>query len=377
MAHFLQFLLLATLPTTRSGAAILRVLFAVAAWGLGHATRDLVLIRALLDAGHEVTILSTERAIQLLRGELADRCSYVDVPDIPKPLSRRAFWFYVRMSLSLPLVFWTFRHEHQVVRRLVASHRFDRIVSDTRYGVYHRDVPSFHIVHSLRQIVPGRNRWLETMVERSQKRLLAGGHKLLIPDQKENGLAGELCHNLACFDEGGLEYIGILSSVRKRQLEPDIDYFISVSGAEPQRSIFEEMVLHQVHDLPGRVVVALGRPDLPLSITDDGRVAVHSFMTRLQQEEMMNRARMVVSRSGYTTLMELAELGKKALLVPTVGQSEQEYLGEYHEKLGTMHTVTQPQLSLRRDVEAAASYTGIPLTHSTAETAQRFLALLE
>ncbi|HEX2922427.1 MAG TPA: glycosyltransferase [Chloroflexota bacterium] len=355
----------------------LRVLFAVAAWGLGHATRDLVLIRALLDAGHEVTILSTERALQLLRGELGNRCGYIDVPDIPKPLSRRAFWFYVRMSLSLPLVFWTFRHEHQVVHRLVNRHRFDRIVSDTRYGVYHREIPSFHIVHSLRQIVPGRNRWLELMVERSQQQLLSGGHKLLIPDQKENGLAGELCHNLAAFQESRLEYIGILSSVRKRRLEPDIDYFISVSGAEPQRSIFEEMVLQQIHDLPGRVVVALGRPDLPLSVTDDGRISVHSFMTRLQQEEMMNRARLVVSRSGYTTLMELAELGKRALLVPTVGQSEQEYLGAYHERLGTMHMVTQPQLSLRRDAEAAAGYSGIPLSHSTTETTRRFLALLE
>lgn len=355
----------------------MKVLFAVAAWGLGHATRDLVLVRTLLDAGHEVTILSSERALQLLQGELGDRCSYVDVPDIPKPLSRRAFWFYVRMSLSLPVVFWTFWQEHQVARELVRADRFDRIVSDTRYGVFHRDIPSFHLVHSLRQIVPGRNPFLEAMVERSQQRLLSGGRKLLIPDQRENGLAGDLCHDLACFRHDRLEYIGILSSVRKRPLEMDIDYFISVSGAEPQRSIFEGMVLKQAHDLPGRVVVALGRPDLPLAVSDDGRVAVQSFMTRQQQEEMMNRARLVVSRSGYTTLMELAELGKKALLIPTVGQSEQEYLGAYHEQMGTMHTVVQPRLSLRRDAEAAAAYSGISLKHSTAETAQRFLAILE
>ncbi len=351
----------------------MKVLFAVAAWGLGHATRDLVLIRELLSGGNEVTILSTGRAIRLLRGELGDACDYVDAPDIPSPLSRRAFWFYVKMSVSLPLVFWTFWNEHRVVRQLWNARRFDRIVSDTRYGVFLREIPSYFVVHSLRQIIPGRPKYLEMGVERVQQRLLGGARKVLVPDQRENGLAGDLCHNLDCFGRNEMEYIGILSSVRRRPVEQDIDYFITVSGAEPQRSIFEQIVLEQAHDLQGRVVVTLGRPDLPRTITDDGRVAIHSFMDRHQQEEMMNRARLVVTRSGYTTLMELAELGKNALLIPTVGQSEQEYLGEYHERLGTMHTVHQSKLVLSRDVAAAESYRGIPLSHPTEETKRRFL----
>ncbi len=354
----------------------MRVLFAVASWGLGHATRDLVLIRALLGAGHQVTVLSTRRAMRLLRGELRDRCSYLDVPDIPSPLSRRPLWFYVKMSLALPLVFWIFWHEHRVTRRLWRTHRFDRIVSDSRYGVFLREIPSYFVVHSLRQIIPGRPRRLETAVELVQQRLLGGATKVLVPDQLENGLAGDLCHNLACFRRNQIEYIGILSSVRRRPVEPDTDYFITVSGAEPQRTIFEEIVLRQAPDLPGRVVIALGKPDVPLSVSDDGRLAVHSFMDRRQQEEMLNRARLVVSRSGYTTLMELAELGKNALLVPTLGQSEQEYLGAYHESLGTMHTVVQSRLVLSRDVEAAEGYRGISVEHPTEETARKFLQLI-
>jgi len=357
----------------RSG---LRVLFGVAAWGLGHATRDLVLIRSLLAAGHEVTIISTERAMQLLQDELGSSCTFVDVPDIPKPLSRRAVWFYVKMSLGLPLVFWTFWNEHRAVRQLCQAQRFDRIISDTRYGVFMREIPSYFLVHSLRQIIPGRPYLLEREVERSQRRLLSGGRKILIPDRRENGLAGDLCHNLACDWQGRVEYIGILSSVRRRPMKPDVDYFISVSGAEPQRTIFEEIVLKQAHDLKGRVVITLGKPDVPPTVTDDGRVAVYSYMDRKQQEEMMNRARLVISRSGYTTLMELAELGKRALFVPTVGQSEQEYLGAYHEKLGTMHTVTQPNLVLARDAVEAETYRGMPPLPPTAESVRRFLALI-
>lgn len=361
----------------RRNGSHLKILFAVAAWGLGHATRDLALIRELLASGHEVTILSTERALQLLRSELGNRCSYLDLPDIPKPLSRQALLFYVKMSLSMPLVFRTFWREHQYVRQISRSCRFDRIVSDTRYGVFLREIPSYYIVHSLRQIVPGRPRHLERMVELVQRGLLAGARKILIPDQRENGLAGDLCHDLTCFDGTDLEYMGILSSVKRRPMRPDIDFFVTVSGAEPQRSIFEKMVLEQAYDLEGRVVIALGKPDVPLSVTSDGRVDVYSYMGRGQQEEMMNRARLVVSRSGYTTMMELAELGKRALLIPTVGQSEQEYLGAYHEKLGTMHTVTQPHLSLARDAAAAASYSGIPLSHRTDESTRKFLEVVE
>jgi len=352
------------------------VLFAVAAWGLGHATRDLVLIRALLNAGHSVTIISTERALQLLRSELGNQVTFIEVPDIPKPLSRRAIWFYVKMSFGLPLLFWTFWNEHHVVKQLSRTQKFDRIVSDTRYGVFLREIPSYFIVHSLRQIIPGRPSYLEMAVERAQQRLLDGARKILIPDQAENGLAGDLCHNLACHWGDKPEYIGILSSVRHKQVEPDIDYFISVSGAEPQRSIFEEMVLNQAHDLKGRVVVALGKPEIPFQVWDDGRVTVYTYLSRVQQEDMMNRARMVVSRSGYTTLMELAELGKRALFVPTVGQSEQEYLGAYHEKLGNVHTVTQSRLALAHDVSAAESYRGLPLSYSTNESVRRFLAMV-
>ncbi|MCL4464671.1 MAG: hypothetical protein M1389_01320 [Chloroflexi bacterium] len=355
----------------------MKILFAVAAWGLGHATRDLVLIKALLAAGHEVTVMSTHRALRLLRRELGDRCAFVDVPDIPIPLSRWPLWFYVRMSVALPLVFWTFWSEHRITTRLARAYRFDRIVSDTRYGVFMREIPSYFIVHSLRQIIPGRPRLLERAVERVQLWLLGGARKVLVPDQRENGLAGDLCHNLDCFRQDQYEYIGILSSVRKQPVETNVDYFVTVSGAEPQRSIFEELVLEQVRELEGKVVVALGKPDVPLAVSNGGNVAIHSFMDRAEQEEMLNRARMVVTRSGYTTLMELAELGKNALLVPTAGQSEQEYLGVYHESLGTMHTVVQSHLNLPKDVAVAEKYRGLSLAHPTRETTRRFLQILE
>jgi hypothetical protein len=356
-----------------------RVLFAVHDWGLGHATRDLPLIRALAGGGHEVTLISAGRALQLLRQEMGASCDYIERRDIPKPLSRQPFWFYLRMSLAMPWVLRLWRRDHRYAARLCRERGFQCIISDTRYGICLPDVPSYYVVHSLRQIIPGRPRRLEKLVECAQIHLLRGARKILVPDYAAGGLAGELCHDVACHWGNGnswLDYIGILSSVARAPVEEDIDCFISVSGAEPQRSIFEEIVLSQVHDLSGRVVVALGKADEVPQTWDYGRITVHSYLNRSQQQEMMNRARMVVTRSGYTTLMELAELGKRALLIPTVGQSEQEYLARYHQRSGHWPTVHQSQLRLARDVARAAEYPGPPRAQPTAATVARFLALV-
>jgi hypothetical protein len=352
-----------------------KILFAVQDWGLGHATRDLILIRALLDDGHEVIVLSHGAALELLRSELGERCRYETLRDIPKPLSRRGLWFQARMALSMPQILLTFRRERAFTQALWERERFDRVVSDSRFGVCLPQVPSFHLTHSLRQIIPGRLRSIETIVEFGQRRLLSDCRKVLVADEEAGGgLAGELCHGVR-LDWGAnrVAYLGILSSLSRREVERDIDYFVSISGPEPQRSIFERIALAQVAELPGRVVVALGRAGAPDTELDGGRIQVHGYLNRARQEEVMNRARLVVSRSGYTTLMELAELGQRALLVPTPGQTEQEYLARYHEERGHFHAVRQDRLRLAEDTARARGYAGLPRMTPTARSAQRFL----
>ena len=352
----------------------LKCLFAVHDWGLGHATRDLLLIRALLDRGHAVTVMSTGRALGVLRQELGSTCAFVELGDIPKPLGRTAASFYIKMSLSMPQVMLTFRRERAFTRRLCQTHGFDRVISDSRFGVVSTQVPSFYIFHSLRQILPWRPARMERWVERNQQRMLADARKVLVPDQPRDGIAGDLCHNMACDWRGRVEYLGILSSVRREPVQQDVDVFISVSGAEPQRTYLERLVLRQARSLSGRrVVIALGRPDLPYECRQEGHITVHTYLDRSRQQTMLNRARLVVTRSGYTTLMELAELGKRALLIPTVGQSEQEYLADYHHRLGHAHAVRQSRLDLARDVALAERTQGLPRAHATRESLSRFL----
>ncbi len=363
-------------PMGAAHGAPLNVLFAVHDWGLGHATRDLPLIRGLIAAGHRVSVLSCGRALHLLRAELGAECEFIALRDIPKPLSRRPAWFYVKMSLLMPLVLATFRRERAVTRRLHRERGFDRIVSDSRFGVCLPEVPSYYLFHSLRQIIPGRPYRLEKLVECGQRHLLRHARAVLVPDAEHDGLAGDLCHDVHCDWGGRVRYLGVLASVHRRACVQDIDCFISISGAEPQRTLFERIVLHGVHDLPGRVVVALGRPDRTGPAREDGRVTIHPYLDRRRQEEMFNRAKLVVCRSGYSTLMELAELHRPALFVPTPGQSEQEYLAEYHRARGHVHAVAQNRLDLARDAARAREYPGLPPVASPERSVHRFLEIV-
>ena len=361
----------ASLPATN-----LKILFAVASWGLGHATRDLPLINRLLDCGHDVTVVSSERALNLLKLELGRRCTFLEWPDIPLTLSKTAPLFYAKFTISLPLAFRAIVAERRALEALLDDRPVDRIISDSRFGIRSRRVASFQLSHGLRFIAPGRTRAAELLMEYVYHRCFGRTSSFAVPDSELDGLSGDLSHDLRFVKRDRISYIGILSGVRCRPAEPDIDCYVSISGREPQRKILEDIVLQQVYDVPGRVIVSLGKPEEAGRIWRHGRSEIHSFVNRVEQEELMNRARMIVSRSGYTTMMELAELGKNALLIPTPGQTEQEYLADYHLQKGTYYSTTQDRLDLPRDLARAAKYPGYHPPHRTETSIDRFMELV-
>lgn len=356
--------------------AHLKILFAVASWGLGHATRDLPLISRLLDYGHDVTIISSARALALLKQELGRRCTFLEWPDIPVSLAKSTPLFYAKFTLTLPLACRAIVAENLALQRLLRGRCFDRIVSDSRFGIRSPRVASYQLTHGLRFIAPGRNPFLEFGMEYVYRRCYGQVTRFIVPDFEKDGLSGDLSHNPRFVRPEHLEYVGILSGVSRQPTPQDIDCYVSISGPEPQRSVLEEIILRQVYDVPGRVVVSLGKPDEEAKTWTRGNVTVHSYVNRCQQAELMNRARLVVSRSGYTTMMELAELQKQALLIPTPGQTEQEYLAKLHLRRGTFYSVPQNRLDLPRDVEIARRYPGYIPQHATEESITRFMQIV-
>jgi UDP:flavonoid glycosyltransferase YjiC (YdhE family) len=350
-----------------------RVFFAVGHWGLGHATRDLPLIRGLLAEGCEVIVGCDGPPLEVLRRELQGVCEVLRLPGSPIPLASTPLRFYARYT-ALLLPMWRSRAtQHAEVERLVRQRQIDLVVSDNRYGCYSRQALSFLVAHGIRFIPPFGEWWLGPSLEYFNYRAFAPFTRLIVPDFAVDSLSGALSHDLRFVAPERLAYIGPLSSVCRRAVDEDLDYFITISGPEPQRGLLERRLLEQARRLPGRGVIALGRPGEG-SPGWHGNCRVYAYLDRCAQEEMMNRARVVVSRSGYSTLMELAELGKRALLIPTPGQTEQEYLGAYHQQRRAAPMVAQAALQLETDIQRVhAGFHGFQVPWGTRCSVSHFL----
>jgi len=243
-------------------------------------------------------------------------------------------------------------------------------------GVYSDRIPSYFISHQLRYSLP---RWLyplEMMTMPFNSLFHRHFSGVIVPDISPYGpgrnLSGKLCRSSIPDTVRRTYYAGILTSTRKMNIIEDLDYLAIVSGPEPQRKALEKIILRQVQSLPGEKAVLLGSPRQERTEKLDASTTVHSYVSNDEKALLMSRAGFIISRSGYTTMMELAELDKRhALLTPTPGQTEQEYLSRYYAREGWFMSRSQYRLRLEEDVQAALPFRGFPEMAKTEENVKR------
>jgi uncharacterized protein (TIGR00661 family) len=353
----------------------MKILYGLCSWGLGHATRSLPVLRRLVAEGHELVIYTTGRALALLERELGQRCKMINGIGYPVPYVSGERGLWVKFALYLPAMLRAVQHEHKQISRIVDEEGVDLLIADQKYGAFHPNRPSFFIGHQLRFLVPYRLAPFELMTEYFQYVFRKKFKKFIVPDYAENDLSGDLSHNLRLFDTDKIAYVGILSDFVPQDVEQDIDYFISISGPEPSRTTFERKVLAQARHLPGRVVAVLGSPERVEKVDHDG-IEVYGYAPPPERDILMSRAKMVICRSGYSTLMDLTELGKQALFVPTPGQTEQEYLARYLLGKKNFFYVRQRNMDLVNDVRVAESYPGLRPSTRTAESVETIMKIV-
>ncbi len=352
----------------------MKVLFGVFDWGLGHATRDSPIIEELLKRGHSVDIISTGRAMNLLKARFRKRCKYFDVSSIYVPYPKHRF-FAFSFVINTPKMLSTIKAARKISEKIISKGNYDTVISDCRYDVYDRVDNSYMINHQLRFKAPPI---AEHAIERWLKSIMSKYKYVIVPDFENNSLSGALSHNLRYLDKNKIKYIGILSHVKKKKVKEDIDYFITISGPEPQRTILEEHILPILPLLDGKIFVTLGKPEESCQVSSNRKITICGFLNSKEQEKMMNRAKFIVTRSGYTTVMEIAELNKKnVLFIPTPGQTEQEYLADLYEKKGYFHHVHQNKMNLVKDIEKAKKFTGYAPLWKTKDSIKRFIEVIE
>jgi Glycosyltransferase family 28 C-terminal domain len=343
-------------------------------WGLGHATRDIPVIRNLLDHNHEVTIAACGNARAVLEQEFP-RCRCIEFPDYPVPYSQSRF-FLPKFVAFLPLLLKAISDERKNLDLICAKDSYDLIISDNRLGVYSSEIPSVFITHQLRYNLP-LIFWPAELLADAMNGMVHGKYRhIIVPDNPpgEASLAGKLSRPGTDATKKRVFFSGILTSTRRCDGKEDLDNLVMISGPEPQRTRLEKILLPQVHSLGGSSVVLLGSPSSQAMPEQTGGCRIIPYASTRDKENLMNRARCIICRSGYTSMMEIAELGKRhALFIPTPGQPEQKYLSLYYEKQGWFHSQSQYRLDLAADIRVARQprYRGFPPIRKTEENVKR------
>lgn len=349
-----------------------RVLVSPLNWGLGHATRDIPVIRELVRRGHEVTVAATGNALLALNREFPD-LAFIEAPDYPAPYGPENH-LLLHILAGLPGLYRALAAERRCIGRITGRDRYDLVISDNRLGMFSEKVPSLFLTHQLHFHFPPAI-WPAEIGALGLNRVLHRKYaRVIVPDNPPGpaALAGKLSRPILRSSERHCYFTGILATAARLSMDEDLDYLFIISGPEPQRTIFERTVLPQLPSLPGTKVVLLGSPARKDPVRPDPATTVIGYASTEVKTALFNRARFIICRPGYTTMMELAETGKRsALFVPTPGQTEQEYLAAYYRKRGWYHAQEQDRLDLARDIPAAAGLSGFPEMPRTEQNVRR------
>ena len=329
-----------------------RILVAPLNWGLGHVARCIPLITALERRGVEVFLASDGVALHLLRAEFP----YLPAFDLP---SYRIRYGSANMVLNigrqLPRIGYAVRSEQWATERLVREHGIEGIISDNRYGCFSRQAKSVILSHQLHLRVPGRPlQWAANQVLRLA---LDRFDAVWVPDAADApSLSGALSH--PPLTDRTVRYIGPLSRLRPQQREQEYDVAVVLSGPEPQRSILEARLLEQAMLLPQKFIFVQGKTQAKAHHFVSENVEVVSYLTSGELNQVLAAADVAVCRAGYSSVMDLAAIGKKAILIPTPGQTEQEYLADYLGQKNLFLAQSQEKIDLESGLRALSRTTG-------------------
>jgi uncharacterized protein (TIGR00661 family) len=315
-------------------------------WGLGHATRDIPIIRHYIQNGDKVILAGYGASLQVLRTEFP-QLQWVNLPGFKVSYTRSSYQL-LKLLFQVPVFLWWIKREHHLLNVLVNQIKPDLIISDNRYGLWHPSTPSILITHQLQLMVPG---WLsisKPVLRKKIQKWIERFNECWVPDYKafSDSLAGELSHPPSI--PANVKYIGWLSRFINScptQHDSNYDIVAIVSGPEPQRSLFEEILLKLLKDETRKTLLIGGQPNISKTL-QLGNINRVNHLPSAEMENALKNARHIVCRAGYTGIMDLIQLKKNALLVPTPGQTEQEYLAKYLSDKKLFNSIPQKNLSL-------------------------------
>ncbi len=323
-------------------------------WGLGHASRDVELISNYIQQGYNVIIAADKAPLQFLRQHYPN-LPYVVFKGVSIRYSR-LLPFKLKMLLSLPKILYGIHKEHRQLKKIIEKYDIDIVVSDNRYGLWNKNVHSIFITHQL-WVRVSKVALIEKFANYINHRFIKQYSRCLVPDyERVSSVAGLLSHPIN--KPTNVQYIGLLSRFKdtvEYEKEAEKKYFTSenydilaiLSGPEPQRSIFEKIIIREVADTNYKTLIVQGKPE-KIQQNSRNNITFVNHVDSCNLCKLIQNIDIIICRSGYSSIMDLQVLNKKAIIIPTPGQSEQEYLSKYLSEKNLFVTCKQNQFKLQK-----------------------------
>lgn len=324
-------------------------------WGLGHATRMIPLAAELLTLNHNVIFASGKEHISLISKELPG-CRYIDFPGF-NPGYSRYLPQYISIFLKIPLLAYHIVLEHARLKKIIREHAIDIVISDNRFGLWNRSIKTVYVTHMPLIPFPKIMKFTEALGVFVHRQIIRKYDLCFIPDLPGPiNISGRLSHGISL--PGNVRYIGILSrfsslSFNKSPLGSrsfgigvDLKYnTVILSGPKPQKEILKQKLISLFKDKEPVTIMLEGKPGDPEEINKTGNIILFNHLPSGKMRDIISGSGAIISRSGYTTVMDLLSLNRSALLIPTPGQTEQEYLAEYLSEKGLFSTISQNSIN--------------------------------
>lgn len=296
-------------------------------WGLGHAARCIPIIDALQKHGFEPVLAGDGMSLNLLKQEYPSLPFY-ELPSTSVEYAKKGSLLKYKLLSQAPKLLKTIALEKAQVAEIHRKENLTGIISDNRFGLRSEEIPSVYITHQLK-VLSGATSFISTTLH---QQLISKFHQCWIPDYSTNDLAGDM--SVSSDKTGFVKYIGPLSRFKRKELEKKWDLLAVLSGPEPQRSLLEERLLEKLKLFSGKCLIIRGIIEDKQTKKRLGNMTIVNFMLQKELRDSIESSKLIVSRSGYSNIMDLNALEAKTFFIPTPGQFEQEYLAKYFQNRG-------------------------------------------
>ena len=354
-----------------------RILICPLDWGLGHATRCIPIIRSLTKKNVTVIIAADGRPLQLLKKEFPE-LEFICLKGYSINYPNKGSMVF-KMLFSIPKLFLGIYNEHNSLKKIIQEKKIDIVISDNRFGLWNKKIKSIFITHQLMIKTP----FAEKFLHRINLYFIKKYDECWVPDvEGSTNLSGDLSHKYTLPEN--TFFVGTLSrfnNVQPRKSLDTIDCFVPrndvydamaiISGPEPQRSIFEKLILEQLKQMNLKALVVCGKTELEQKIETKGNIDIVNHLKADEMLQAILNSKIIIARSGYSTIMDLAALGKKAIFIPTPGQTEQEYLAEELMKKNIAYAIRQEEINLEKALKESEKFKGFEMIGANDELEKR------